>query len=116
MLLIDGMDPLTYLLSFLGDDMKLKHIGTLSALGQYTFENLKPMEPVLLIGDGVNAGAIINCLSGSQYWKNGVEVPFGYVNAVTRAYSHILIPTAETVVLKVTDVKNGFTVNLFAAE
>jgi len=117
--LIDGVDPLTYLLSFLGDDVKLKHIGTLSTLGQHTFENLKPMEPILLIGDGIGTAECymtVSCLSGSQYWKNGVAVPLGYANGVTRAYSHIIIPTTETVVLKVVDVKNGFTVNLFAAE
>lgn len=118
MLLIDGMDPLTYLLSFLGDDMKLKYLGSRTTIGDWILTGLTPMNPVILIGDCAqnNPGfAVYRCTKGSDYSKLGQVKVLG-TSETTRSHTNIEVPTKDSITLNMQTFAGGFVVHAFTSE
>ncbi len=118
MRLIDGVDPLTYLLSFLGDDMKLKYLGSRTTIGDWILTGLTPMNPVILIGDCANNDpgyVLYQCTKGSDYSKLGQNKVLG-TDSTIRSHTNIEVPTEDSITLNMKIFINGFIVHAFTGE
>ena len=117
MLVINGANP-ELLISFLGDSMKLRHLGTKSTTGTWELTGLTPMVPIIFTGEGPVADGnygLMKCSSGSDYEKLKPEKAFGYISGYTRTYTQIIVPTSDKVVLSVT-IRGTFNIHAFTGE
>lgn len=87
----------------------MKHLDSCSKIGNWVLENITPMMPILLLldtdQDADGNSATLRAVSGSDYWKESRTV-LGFYAGTVRAQSHVFIPTASTVTLNVSQLKN----------